>query len=173
MLRNLFFVLFLLLNLSATAQETVKVISVHDGDSYYVKPVSGAPFWIRLLFVDAPEIGGGDSYIAKTQPFAYQTLDSARLLMQGKKVTLYRAGTGQYMRTLGVLLTPNGNRLDSTLIANGWAWYYAPFGFLSLPKSHYLNNGQVLQNRAALKNKGLWGLSRPIEPSQWRKQYQD
>ena len=125
-------------------------MKVIDGDTYKVL-LNGKAQTLRLQNVDAPELG---QYFGKT------TSDSVAALIQLHQVQLEIQGSDLYGRQL-VNIHINGMRLDSLLIAKGWACFY----------SSYSHNRQlsIYEAIAKLKGIGLWRCAHPVPPWIWRK----
>jgi micrococcal nuclease len=83
-------------------------------------------------------------------------------LISGKLVSYDSTGKDLYGRVLADVWI-NNQRLDSTLISNGWAWHYQQYSNDTLLKS--------LMVSAINTNKGLWkcGMNGVCPPSFWRK----
>lgn len=144
---------FLMLQIaSAFAQNSATVIRVVDGDTYQLLKGKRV-FTARLLNVDAPET---------KQSFGEAAKDSVSKLILGKTVQFDSVKLDRYDRVLGNI-SIKGMALDSLLIANGWAWFYA----------EYSNKVELekLQNEAVNKRLGLWkcGFNRVCPPSVYRK----
>ena len=134
------------------AQNNATVIRVVDGDTYQVLKGKRI-FTIRLLNVDAPET---------KQPFGEAAKDSVSKIILGKSIEFENIKLDKYNRTLATVYI-NKKRLDSILIAKGWAWFY----------EEYSNKIELktLQNVAMNKRLGLWkcGFSKACPPSVYRK----
>lgn len=134
------------------AQNSATVIRVVDGDTYQLLKGKRI-FTVRLLNVDTPET---------KQSFGEAAKDSVSKLILGKTVEFDSAKLDRYNRVLGNI-SINEMALDSILIANGWAWFYA----------EYSNEIELetLQNMAVNSRLGLWkcGLNKVCPPSVYRK----
>ena len=106
----------------------------------------------RLKNVDAPEL---------KQPFGYLSFVYTSKLISGKLVSFDSTGKDLYGRVLADVWIYN-QRLDSTLISNGWAWHYQTYSNDTLLKS--------LMASAINAKKGLWkcGMIGVCPPSFWR-----
>lgn len=150
--------------LRGTGPEYGSVRRVLDADTYEVL-VPGGLVRVRLRGVDAPEL---------SQPFGKLAADSVGWLLRGRVLEVERLGADGYGRTLaglrvgvavGPLAGPFGRRwlrVDSVLVAQGWAWAYKPG--TSPPR------WAMLQQSAQTKRLGLWkcGLASPVRPGVWR-----
>ncbi len=119
------------------AQRSATVIRIVDGDTYQVFQKSRV-YTVRLANVDAPET---------KQRFGEAAKDSVSHLLLGKTVLVDSIGKDRYGRVIAEI-TINRLALDSLMVSNGWAWYYADYSH----KSELQN----LQDMAISKRKGLW-----------------
>ena len=144
-------ILLILITSFATAKETARVVRVKDGDTYVLRK-GNKDFTVRLKNVDAPEL---------KQPFGYLSFVYTSKLISGKLVSFDSTGKDLYGRVLADVWI-NNQRLDSTLISNGWAWHYQQYSNDTLLKS--------LMVSAINTNKGLWkcGMNGVCPPSFWR-----
>lgn len=137
---------------SAFTQNCATVIRVIDGDTYQMLK-GKRTFTVRLLNVDAPET---------KQSFGEAAKDSISKLILGKTVIVDSLKLDRYNRVLASV-TINGKALDSLMVSNGWAWFYA----------EYSNKVELetLQNIAITKHLGLWkcGQDKVCPPTVYRK----
>ncbi|RSK49377.1 thermonuclease family protein [Hymenobacter rigui] len=133
---------------------------VLDGDTYEVLLPAGL-VRLRLLRVDAPEL---------SQPYGKQAAALVAGLLRGRLLEVSRTGGSTYGRVLAGLRvavpTSGGTRhwlrVDSMLVAQGWAWAYEP--------------GQATPDLAGLQRlaqhyrRGLWqcGTATAVRPGIWR-----
>jgi micrococcal nuclease len=143
--------LLALIALNASAKDSARVVRVKDGDTYVFRK-GNTDFTIRLKNIDAPEL---------KQPFGYLSFVYTSKLISGKTVSFDSTGKDLYGRVLADIWL-NNQRLDSTLISNGWAWHYQTYSSDTLLKS--------LMVSAINTNKGLWkcGMNGVCPPSFWR-----
>ncbi|MBB4601970.1 endonuclease YncB(thermonuclease family) [Hymenobacter luteus] len=133
---------------------------VLDGDTYEVLLPAGL-VRVRLRGVDAPEL---------SQPFGRQAADSVARLLRGRLLEADRGAPDSYGRPLtglrvGVLMAGGSRRwlrVDSLLVARGWAWAYEP----GQPTPRWA----VLQQVARHTYRGLWqcGTALAVRPGVWR-----
>ena len=145
------FLLLALIALNATANDSARVVRVKDGDTYVFRK-GNTDFTVRLKNVDSPEL---------KQPFGYLSFVYTSKLISGKTVSFDSTGKDLYGRVLADIWV-NNQRLDSTLIRNGWAWHYQTYSKDSLLKSMMV---------LAINEKiGLWkcGMDGVCPPSFWR-----
>ncbi len=143
--------LLALIVLNASAKDSARIVRVKDGDTYVFRK-GNTDFTVRLKNIDAPEL---------KQPFGYLSLVYTSKLISGKMVSYDSTGKDLYGRVLADVWL-NNQRLDSTLISNGWAWHYQTYSSDTLLKS--------LMVSAINTNKGLWkcGMNGVCPPSFWR-----
>jgi len=150
-LRSLIY-LALLGTSSATqgAEFTAKVIAVLDGDTVMVQRKSGL-VKIRLNEIDAPE---------KAQAFGETSRRSLSDMVLGKQVKVSSQAVDKYGRMVAHLGL-DGMDVNAEQIRRGMAWEY----------SHFHGNKALvaLQEEAKQVPRGLWALSDPMPPWEWRK----
>ncbi len=131
------FILFSISYFGSNAQATARVVRVKDADTFVLN-ANGRAVTIRLLKVDAPETA---------QNYGIEATRNVSALLLGKFVSYDSTGHDRYGRVLASIRV-NGARLDSTEIANGWAWHYKQY-----------DSEQLLANlmaQAATDKIGLW-----------------
>ena len=145
------------LNLSpanATTYTNVKLKSCHDGDTcrFYINGVNTP---VRFSGIDAPEL---------RQAYGKQSRDGLRNFLQGKNVVLNCGGKSYNRKVCGVYVKPSvGSTLidvQKVMVLKGYAWD-AP----SYSGGKYLSDMKKAQ-RAKV---GLWALSNPQNPSDFRR----
>lgn len=136
------------------------VQSCHDGDTCTVQ-VAGLSIKVRLVGIDAPEVGrkrmGG-------QPFGEEAGDFLNKRVAGKKLNLTQYGIDAYNRPLVTIETPEKTLVNEELVRNGLAEVYEG-------KTKYdITNLEKLQGQAKSEKKGMWSLgSRYESPYHYRK----
>lgn len=132
------------------AEFSAKVIAVLDGDTVLVKRANGL-VKIRLAEIDAPE---------KAQTFGETSRRSLSDMVSGKQVRIVSQAVDQYGRMVAHLAV-NGLDVNAEQIRRGMAWEY----------SNYHSNRALiaLQEEARQAPRGLWALSDPVPPWEWRK----
>jgi endonuclease YncB( thermonuclease family) len=132
------------------AEFTAKVIAVLDGDTVLIKRANGL-VKIRLAEIDAPE---------KAQTFGETSRRSLSDMVLNKQVKVVSQTIDQYGRMVAHL-SVNGQDVNAEQIRRGMAWEY----------SHFHSNHALiaLQEEARQAPRGLWALSDPTPPWEWRK----
>ncbi|MDO8466297.1 MAG: thermonuclease family protein [Gallionella sp.] len=132
------------------AEFTAKVIAVLDGDTVMVQRKSGL-VKIRLNEIDAPE---------KSQAFGETSRRSLSEMVLGKQVKVSSQAVDKYGRMVAHLGL-DGLDVNTEQIRRGMAWEY----------SHFHGNKALvaLQEEAKPVPRGLWALSDPMPPWEWRK----
>lgn len=129
------------------AQTPLRVVSVHDGDTFEVL-LNGVKRSCRLTNIDAPEIG---------QKYGTASRDSLRKLVLGKMVSIEITGTDKYKRLL-VSAKVDGLRVDSLMIRKGWAWHYIEYSSDAMLAS--VMKAAINEN-LGLWSCGIWGVCPP------------
>lgn len=127
-----------------------KVIAVLDGDTLLVLR-NNRPAKVRLAEIDAPE---------KMQTFGETSRRSLSDMVLGKQVKVSSQAVDKYGRMVAHLGL-NGLDVNAEQIRRGMAWEY----------SHFHGNKVLvaLQEEAKQVPRGLWALSNPTSPWEWRK----
>ena len=132
------------------AEFTAKVIAVLDGDTVMVLR-NKQTTKVRLAEIDAPE---------KAQTFGETSRRSLSDMVLGKQVNVSSQAVDQYGRMVAHL-SLNDMDVNAEQIRRGMAWEY----------SHFHGNKTLvaLQEEAKQVPRGLWALSDPMAPWEWRK----
>jgi len=161
--------LFFIGGIAEAADFSGKVIAVLDGDTLLVlrncervepkapgtlrRPPCGGnrPAKVRLAEIDAPE---------KMQTFGETSRRSLSDMVLGKQVKVSSQAVDKYGRMVAHLGL-NGLDVNAEQIRRGMAWEY----------SHFHGNQVLiaLQEEAKQVPRGLWALSDPMPPWEWRK----
>lgn len=130
---------------------TGEVVGVHDGDSLTILRNSEVKVKIRLVAIDAPELG---------QEFGAQSQKQLSKYVLGKHVHVFSQGLDRYGRTLARVVV--GNRdVNRSMISTGSAWHYRQYSdSVSLQKA---------EDRARKTNRGLWSSGTAKPPWEFRK----
>lgn len=129
---------------------TARVIAVLDGDTVLVKRGNGLTK-IRMAEIDAPE---------KTQVFGETSRQSLSDMVLGKQIKVVSQAVDQYGRMVAHI-SVDGLDVNAEQIRRGMAWEYSNYH-----SNHVL---VALQNEAKQAPRGLWALSEPTPPWEWRK----
>lgn len=150
-LRFLIYVALLSASSMALGTEfTAKVIAVLDGDTVLVKRGKSLTK-IRMAEIDAPE---------KAQVFGETSRQSLSGMVMGKQIKVVSQAVDQYGRMVAHI-SVDGLDVNAEQIRRGMAWEYSNF---------HSNHALVaLQNEAKQAPRGLWALSEPTPPWEWRK----
>jgi endonuclease YncB( thermonuclease family) len=181
----------------AQAEEfTTKIIAVLDGDTVLIKRGAGV-LKIRLVDIDAPEVGhagmgGKPPNSQKDQPFGASSQQSLSGMVLGKQVNVVSRAMDQYGRMVAHL-SVNGLDVNTEQIRLGMAWAAVgwrqsrrvPTGVPLAGKAassaasrqssrdtlHSNHELIALEAEARQAERGLWAMSSPIPPWDWRKQH--
>lgn len=147
----LFFVLLVVHLLSLSADFSVAVVSVLDGDTIEVLP-NRHPKRIRLSGIDCQR---------KAKLTARRRGKPPPPSLSGKK-SPSGPRCDMYKRILGDVLLPDGTNVNHTLVKDGWCWWYRKYA----PDDTVLEG---LEQDARERKKGLWIDSKPVPPWIYRK----
>jgi len=130
------------------------VTHVTDGDSLWVRPISGgAPLEIRLLGIDAPEI---------CQAFGVASRSALAAHVLHRHVAVNSRARDTYRRVLG-RVTVNGEDLGAWLVSHGLAW--------SDRFRHHPGPYGPQEARARAARLGLWADGTAMQPREFRKRH--
>ncbi len=149
--RILLFMFGMCLITSVQANEFfAKVIAVLDGDTVLIKRAKGLAK-VRLAGIDAPE---------KAQPFGETAKRSLATMVAGKQIKIVSVAVDQYGRIVGNISVDDLD-VNAEQVRLGMAWEY----------SRFHNNAALLalQKEAQAVPRGLWAMSDPTPPWEWRK----
>jgi endonuclease YncB( thermonuclease family) len=150
-LKYICIIIFLLFINSVNAQLKGKVIAVKDGDTIVVLDDSNTQHTIRIADIDCPE---------KSQAFGKKAKWFVSDAIFSSLVEIKIKGKDRYGRTIGYVFYKDKN-LSEELLKNGLAWHYIKYS--DSP------NFQELENIARKNKIGLWNLTDPIAPWNYRK----
>ncbi len=128
-----------------------QVIGVSDGDTITVQ--SGRQtVKVRLAGIDCPE---------KRQAFGARAKQFTSRQAFGVTVTVLPVDVDRYGRLVGEVILPNGDSLNRTLVAAGFAWWYR----------RYSDDEDLaqLEEDARRAKRGLWADPDPIPPWEFRR----
>ena len=135
----------------ATRSDPLLVRSVLDGDTIDVATIGR----VRLLGIDAPEIGRGYDTAA---PFGREARDRLTQLVLHRWVRLEREGApvDVYRRHLAYVLTEDGLCVNAALVRDGLARVSARVPLTRLPEL------QRAEAEAKAFRRGMWGIAPQI-----------
>jgi len=146
------FVLLFSLSLILPAKEIRgKVISISDGDTFWILCDSTKKrIKIRMDGIDCPEQG---------QPYYNRSSLFTDSLINGKNVLIHWEKKDQFKRVLGTVFLGDIN-VNEILLMEGMAWHY-----------RFNNDKRLadLQKHAQIRKINIWSDLKPIEPYIFRK----
>jgi endonuclease YncB( thermonuclease family) len=144
--------------------KTFTVANVIDGDTLDIDVPDGRyeHTRVRLLGIDTPETGGGQSAGMYYGP---QAAEFTRKSAFGKSVTVYldspNPTRGKYGRLLAYVKLPDGGFLNELLLTEGCAYADPRFNH------SFYNKYKQLQSAARSAKKGLWQNVTPDQLPEW------
>lgn len=151
------------------AVPTYMVVACNDGDTCRLKSSDNTQVKVRLVGIDAPEMGKRNKKRKKEgQPGGNEAKDFLNKLVVGKTVTLRSYGSDPYGRNLAEIMI-NNEPANLRMVSEGWAEVYrgkAPKGFDVTPY-------QTAQSDAMKNKKGVWGMDNYESPKDFRKRTKD
>ena len=137
--------------LATETRLTLKVVSVHDGDSITCLTENNQQIKIRLDAIDAPELG---------QPFGQVSKKALSDMVFGKTVTVIEKKKDRWGRTVAHVLV-DGKDTNLMMLEQGMAWHY----------TDYSNNVRLqrAEDEARASRIGRWAGRDPVAPGDWRK----
>jgi micrococcal nuclease len=149
---------------------TFSVVKVVDGDTLHLAgpdPGRGATT-VRLLGIDAPEMGAGSK---ERMYFAAEATEFARRMALGKEVRVYleeRAeNRDRYGRLLAYIELPEGRFLNEELLSEGYAYAERRF------RHSYYQKYLQLEAGARSLGHGLWQSVTPEQMPPWLQRRSD
>lgn len=127
------------------------VVGISDGDTLTCLTQTQEKIRVRLHQIDAPE---------KSQDFGNVAKQALSNKVFNKNVELKIADIDRYGRTVAEIYLNNQN-INKQMVAEGMAWAYREY----LTDQDYAR----LESVAKENRVGLWSMSNPIYPSQFRK----
>jgi endonuclease YncB( thermonuclease family) len=127
-----------------------RVVSVHDGDTLRAVDASKTEHKVRLVGIDAPEIG---------QAFGTKSRDGLTAMVKGKSVAVHADSEDRYGRTLARLVV-EGRDVNHQMVADGLAWHF----------TRYSDDERLAaaEREARADRRGLWSDPAPTAPWDWR-----
>jgi micrococcal nuclease len=130
---------------------TLKVTSVHDGDTFTGINEANEQVKVRLDAVDAPEL---------SQPYGQASRKALGDKIFGKVVTVITKKHDRYGRTIGHVLIDKRD-VNLELLEVGAVWHYSAYD-----RNKRLREAEALARAA---KEGLWKDPNPMAPWDWRK----
>lgn len=128
-----------------------RVVGVHDGDTITVRTQTNQTIKVRLLGIDAPELG---------QPFGTKSKQALSGMVFGKDVLIGSTGEDRYGRVLGDIRA--GQVWANLAMVNlGMAWHYVKYD-----KRPELSAAEF---EARSNRRGLWAAPNAVAPWDWRR----
>ncbi len=127
-----------------------RVVSVHDGDTLRAIDQGKVERKVRLVGIDAPEIG---------QAFGTKARDGLAAMVKGKSVEVHADSEDRYGRTLARLVV-EGQDVNRQMVLDGLAWHF----------TRYSNDERLAaaEREARAAQRGLWRDPAPVPPWEWR-----
>jgi endonuclease YncB( thermonuclease family) len=145
--------------------KTCVVSNIFDGDNIGCTVAIGRekPRYhnLRILGIDAPEVRG-------KQPYYLESRAALATEILNKRVQIEVRGFDSiYQRHIVSVKNSDGIDLGLRQVEIGGAWYFPRYArtLTDQEKERY----QQAMERAQNTKLGLWGLSKPIPPAEWRK----
>lgn len=145
---------------------TGKVVQIAEGDIITVLDAENEKHKVRLLGIDAPEVGHGKG--EPGQPYGTKSKEFLERHIDGKQVRVVWRERDQYKRILGdVYVAVDGVPgvelwVNQDSVSRGLAWHFSP-----LDKRQALAEAE---REARQQKLGLWRDSNPIPPWEWRRE---
>lgn len=150
---------------TTSAMPTYTVVACNDGDTCRLKSADNTQVKVRLVGIDAPEMGKKNKKKKKDgQPGGTEAKDFLNNLVVGKTVTLRSYGSDPYGRNLAEIII-NSEPANLRMVSEGWAEVYRG----KTPKGFDIAPYQAAQTNAMKNKKGVWGLENYESPKDFRK----
>ena len=134
----------------APAAPVWRVVSVHDGDTLRAIDQGKTERKVRLVGIDAPEIG---------QAFGTKARDGLTAMVKGRSVEVHADSEDRYGRTLARLVI-EGRDIKLAMVADGLAWHF----------TRYSDDAALAaaERDARAAKRGLWADPAAVAPWAWR-----
>ncbi len=141
------------------------VVACNDGDTCRLKSADNTQIKVRLVGIDAPEMGKKSKKKKKEgQAGGTEAKDFLNNLVVGKTVTLRSYGADAYGRNLAEIMV-NNESANLKMVSEGWAEVYRG----KPPRGFNLSPYELAQTEAMKNKKGIWNLSNYESPKDFRK----
>lgn len=148
-----------------TKTPTYLVIACNDGDTCRLKAPDNTQIKVRLVGIDAPEMGKKSKKKKKEgQAGGQEAKDFLNKLVVGKTVTLRSYGADAYGRNLAEIIIDN-QPANLKMVSEGLAEVYRG----KPPRGFDLTPYQSAQEEAMKSKKGIWGMQDYESPKEFRK----
>ena len=135
----------------SSAGKTGTVVKIIDGDTFDLLTKEKNTIRVRMNGIDCPE---------RKQDFYRVSKDALADYIFKKKVRLVTTGRDRNKRTIAVVFC-NGENINLAMIRNGYAWHYKKYSADT--------NFAKAEKQARIEKKGLWQMSNPVPPWEYRK----
>jgi micrococcal nuclease len=154
---------------SSTAMPTYTVVACNDGDTCRLRAADNTQIKVRLVGIDAPEMGKKSKKKKKEgQSGGKEAKEFLNNLVVGKTVTLKSYGADAYGRNLAEIMV-NNESANLKMVNEGWAEVYRGKSPRGLDTAAYQN----AQTEAKKNGKGIWSLADYESPKEFRKKNRD
>ena len=127
-----------------------RVVGVHDGDTITALADGNRQVKVRLMGIDAPELG---------QPFGQAAKRALSGMVFGKTVEIEAGKKDRWGRTLGAVNVA-GKPVAEAMVAEGLAWHYTRYS-----DDEHLADAE---RAARAARRGLWADGKAVPPWEWR-----
>lgn len=146
-------ILFLFWAVVASAQKfTVRVVGISDGDTFTAINQDKLQLKIRIYGIDAPEKG---------QDFGNRAKQALSDLVMGKDILIDVQSMDSWGRYIAYVFTPEGEDVSLVMLQEGMAWHFAKYD----STEKYAR----AESRARSSRTGLWSITNPVAPWDYRK----
>ena len=140
-------------DLQSEKGEWGKVVAVADGDTFTYLNAENKTVKVRLHGIDCPE---------KKQDYGQVAKQKLSDLIFGEQVEVVETDIDRYKRVIAKVYTKQNKCVNEELLKSGLAWHY---------KQYDKNETWAhMEQEAKRKKLGLWSMSNPTPPWEWRKQ---
>jgi micrococcal nuclease len=166
------FVSLILLVSPCRANEPIRsfeglVIKVIDGDTIKVRDSLGTKVKVRLYGIDAPETEKIDKkkslIIRQAQPYGEEAYRMLWGKIENKRVRLDVMDIDRHGRAVSIVWLGDRN-INREMVSEGWAWVYMRHRDNPQPPDYI-----EAEEKARREHRGLWQLSNPQPPWEFRK----
>lgn len=141
------------------------VVACNDGDTCRLKSADNTQIKVRMVGIDAPEMGKKSKKKKKEgQAGGTEAKEFLNNLVVGKTVTLRSYGADAYGRNLAEIMI-NNESANLKMVSEGWAEVYRG----KPPRGFDLSPYQFAQAEAMKNKRGIWNLSNYESPKDFRK----